>query len=243
MTSLDVACAGCGSEFTLEFEGESHWLRMMAARVRCDECSAKQEAHEAERERVQAREARRTRCQLPNSLRGELLTHFQPLYGQAAAFSAAREWAAIEDPGGLLLTGEVGVGKTRLAAAACWTRLERWPCTYASVARAMARLGASFTDEGRREAVRVFAGNGPVVLDDFDKGRPSDFGREQLFAAVDGRYQSGAPMLVTTNLTPSQIGERFGESIMSRLAEYCRVVQMVGGDRRLEKRSTAVKAA
>lgn len=237
MSSIDVVCAApdCIREFTLEIEGESRWLRMMAGRVRCDECAAKQEAHEVERERVQARDARRGRCQLPNTLRGELLEHFQPRDGQIAALKAAREWAGAQDAGGLMLTGEVGTGKTRLAAAACWTRLEHWPCTFASVARAMARLGASFSDEGRREAVRVFAGNGPVVLDDFDKGRPSDFGREQLFAAVDARYQAGASMLVTTNLSPKQIGDRFGESIMSRLVEYCRIVQMAGGDQRLKQ--------
>jgi DNA replication protein DnaC len=91
----------------------------------------------------------------------------------------------------------------------------------------------SFTDEGRAEAVRVLTGAGAVVLDDLDKCRPTDYGREQLFAAVDAREQAEAPLLVTTNLTPSEIGEQFGDALMSRLAGYCRVVEVGGDDQRL----------
>lgn len=236
MSTVTTICSGCGTELTLPVpdgdSGAARWLRRMAAKALCDECAERADADQAERERHQARDARRGRCQLPRPLRGELLEYFPVAPGQEAAHAAATDWAKTEDAGGLMLAGEVGIGKTRLAAAACWTRLERWSCTYVSIARAMARLGSAYTDEGRLEAVRVFAGSGPVVLDDFDKARPTEFGREQLFSAIDARDQAGAPMLVTTNLKLSEIGERFGEPLMSRLAR-CRVVRMEGGDRRL----------
>jgi DNA replication protein DnaC len=230
---IDVTCAGCGKELTLEIEGESRWLRMMAQHIHCHECAVEQERLEAERERKAARESRRSRCHLPERLRGQLLEHFSARSGQGAAVAAASEWASQKAAHGLMLTGPTGTGKTSIAAAACWTRLERWPCAYASVARTMARLGASFTDEGRAEAVRVLTGAGAVVLDDLDKCRPTDYGREQLFAAVDAREQAEAPLLVTTNLTPSEIGEQFGDALMSRLAGYCRVVEVGGDDQRL----------
>lgn len=238
MSEITTPCAGCGIDLTLEIpdgdSGVARWLRSVARKARCDECAQKQEAHEAERERCRVRDARRDRCQLPRGLRGQTLDRFNPLPGQQGALDAAREWASTARPRSLVLTGENGVGKTLLAAAACWTRLERWPCKYASVARAMAKLNGSYTDEGRVEAVRFFAGAGAAVLDDFDKCRASDFGREQLFAAIDGRQQAEAPLLVTTNLTPIQIGETFGASLMSRLAApYCRVVEVGGEDRRV----------
>jgi len=241
VSSIQTHCAGrgCGRELTLEVPdgdtGAARWLRAMAHKARCDECAAKQEAFEAERERREAREARRSRCQLPNPLRGQLLDHFSPREGQALAFEAARQWASTEKPGSLVLTGDVGRGKTQLAAAACWTRLEHWPCKYASVARAMSKLGASFTDEGRVEAVRVFSGAGAAILDDLDKCRATDYGKEQLFSAIDGRQQAGSPLLVTTNLTPDEIGAMFGEPLMSRLAApHCRVVEVGGKDWRVE---------
>lgn len=239
MSAMQVNCAGCGGELTLEVpEGESgaaRWLRNIATRsVRCDECAAKQEAHEVERERQLACEQRRSRCQLPNALRGQLLKHLEPRPGQANALAAAAEWATSEKPGSLVLTGATGVGKTQIAAAACWTRLERWPCRYASIARSMSKLGRSFTDEGRVEAVRFFSGAGDAVLDDLDKCRVTDFGREQLFAAVDGRQQDGSALLVTTNLTPDEIGEMYGDAMMSRLAApHCRVVEVGGKDWRV----------
>jgi DNA replication protein DnaC len=246
VTSIDFTCSDCSAEVKLEIpDGNSsgaRWARALARQQsRCDSCVQALETAEAEGQRLQERLDRRSACRLPKKWRGALLDEVQPLDGQAAALAAARDWATTKRSGGLMLTGDVGVGKTKIAAAACWTRIEQWPCTYASVANAMVSLGEGFSDEGRRAAIRVFAGAGPVVLDDFDKTRVTDYGREQLFAAVDARYQAEAPILVTTNLTPSELGQRYGQAIASRLVEYCRVVQMAGGDRRLQK--PALRAA
>lgn len=240
MSAVEVSCVDCGADFSIVLpSGDSvafRWVSALAKREpRCETCFAAAEVRAEERECKEAREARRSRCGLPNRLRGELLERLPAKSGQVAAVTAAKEWAHTKDPGGLLLTGDTGVGKTRIAASACWTRLEHFSCTYASVARAMAKLGGSFTDEGRAEAVRMFSGNGAVVLDDLDKTRPTDFGMEQLFSAVDAREQAGAPLLVTTNLTPSEIGERYGEPLMSRLAGYCRTVRVDGDDWRVAR--------
>ncbi len=230
--TIETVCT-CGRELSLEIEGTtSRWLEAMAKRVKCDECSERFEREQERAERREAREARRTRCRMPNKLRGELLGNFPARPEQMAAINAAQLWA---DDGltGLMLTGPTGTGKTRIAASACWTRLERRHCTYASVARAMTKLSASLTDEGRRESISVFSGQGAIVLDDLDKVRPTEYGREQVFAAIDAREQAGAPLLVTTNLAPSGIAERFGEAIASRLAGYCEVVEVGGEDLRL----------
>jgi DNA replication protein DnaC len=229
---IETVCT-CGRDLKLEIKGTgSRWLEAMAKCVKCEECSARLDREAEEAERRAARESRRSRCRMPNKLRGELLADFPARPEQRAAVEAARSWAdgAIT---GLMLTGPVGTGKTRIAASACWTRLERRHCTYASVARAIARLGASLTDEGRREAISVFAGQGAIVLDDLDKARPSEYGKEQVFAAIDAREQAGAPLLVTTNLEPSGIAERYGEAVASRLVGYCRIVEVGGDDLRL----------
>lgn len=242
MSAVAVECVDCGRGFEIQLPDQDsdgyRWVAALAKRQpRCDPCFLRHEAEADEGEREQARKARRDRCGLPQRLRGETLRDLWEIAkpGQRSALGSARDWAVSKDPGGLMLAGSTGVGKTRIAAAACWTRLERFSCTYASVARAMAKLGGSFTDEGRAEAVRVFSGNGAVVLDDLDKSRPTDFGLEQIFSAVDAREQAGAPLLVTTNLTPSEIGERYGEPLMSRLAGYCRTVRVDGDDWRVAR--------
>lgn len=234
ITRFETTCS-CGRDITMDVEGtNSRWLGAMLHRVKCDECSEQLDREQEEAERKSAREARRDRCQLPRKLRGERLCDLaeKARASQTEAIDAAEEWVMGKMPG-LVLFGPSGTGKTRIAAAACWTKLEQANCTYASVARSMSRLSSSLTDDGRREAVRYFLGTGAVVLDDFDKCRPTEYGKEQLFAAIDGREQAEAPMLVTTNLTPSELAERFGEAIASRLAGYCEVVEVAGADLRL----------
>lgn len=237
MSAVATKCAGCGDALSLDVpEGDSAGARLaraLARTVRCDTCLAREEREEAERDRVVTRDGHRAACRLPKRYRGISLDDFEPRTGQNAALAAAREWASTKDAGGLMLTGDAGVGKTRLAAAACWTRLERWPCVYVEVGRTMQRLGGSFNDDGRREAIRVFSGTSPVVFDDLDKTRDTEFAKEAIFSAIDARYQAEVPILVTTNLLPEQIGEHYGEGVKSRLIEYCRVQAMAGGDQRL----------
>lgn len=240
MSALPVNCVDCDRSFEIQLPGVEtvsyQWVAALAKREpRCTSCFERNETRIETEERKSVREARRSRCGLPNRLRGEFIERLPAKPGQQSAVEAATRWAKSKDAGGLMLTGETGVGKTRIAAAACWTRLERFPCAYASVARAMAKLGGSFTDEGRAEAVRMFSGNDAVVLDDLDKTRPSEYGMEQLFAAVDTREQAGAPLLVTTNLSPSEIGERYGDPLMSRLVGYCRSVRVDGDDWRVAR--------
>ena len=239
MTALATKCPDCRAVIRLDLpEGEGigvRFARAMARTAVCDECGDRQEMAEAEAERLRRSAAFRDASQLPQPYRGIGLGDLTERQGQGKAFEALRQWAGTRRPGTLVLTGDAGRGKTALAGAALWTRTEQFSCRYASVARAMAALGGSYSDEGRAEAVRVFAGNGAIVLDDLDKCRTSDFGKAQLFAAVDGRQQAGAALLVTTNLKPRQIGELFGEPLMSRLAAgtNCRVVAVGGPDWRV----------
>jgi DNA replication protein DnaC len=80
-----------------------------------------------------------------------------------------------------------------------------------------------------------------VILDDLDKARPSAFAAEQVFNAVDLCITHGSPLLVTTNLTPSQLATHWpaphGEAIASRLAGFCELHELTGPDRRLERAS------
>lgn len=231
---IEVTC-GCGEEFTVDLEGsESRWLAAMVRRSKCQDCSDRLDREQEEAERREARESRRARCQMPRRLRGETLAHLaeKAKAGQTEALDAAEEWVRGHIDG-LMLTGPTGTGKTRIAAAACWSRLESSSCSYVSVSHAMTQLAGSLTDDGRKEAIRRFHGTGAVVLDDLDKCRPSEYGREQIFAAVDAREQEGSPLLVTTNLTPSELADRFGEPLASRLAGYCETVEVAGADLRI----------
>lgn len=209
----------------------------------CDECAAEREAALAaaetrERERAAARRAElqahrwQTESGLPLSHRVELDSLGVPDHVK----SAAAEWA--RNGGGLLLTGDVGRGKTRVAGAACWQRLRHHPVLWCSAPLLFARLGSGATgSDAQRAAARALTTPVDLCLDDVDKVRPTEFGAEHVFLAVDQRVEHERALLVTTNLTPSRLAARwpepYGAAIASRLVGYCRVVRLTGGDRRL----------
>jgi DNA replication protein DnaC len=216
---------------------------------RCDDCEAKR--HKAELvalAEVKLSEYSQYAC-IPRHYRGIDYSGFTA----GKAVEAAQAWARGELRG-LCLTGDVGIGKSWLAAAAIADMIRRRaaedagadldeahedtprrfrPVRWVSVSNLMADLRRSFSDEDRARATKIVAGNGAIVLDDLDKVNPTDFGKEIVFSTLDARTASGAQVLVTTNLAPGELGKKLGKAVMSRIAGECLVVQMVGPDRRV----------
>lgn len=204
----DLAFAAC----TCEVEGTKE----------CPACVAYEDQKRAGR-----LEARIERSGLPSDLRNQLLGA-----GEGHHVDMARKWVEGEIRG-LCLTGPVGVGKTWLAGAAAWARLQDHPLQWVSVARMMSQLRSGFGSEAKAQADRIVTGTGSIVLDDLDKANPSEFGKEVIFTAIDGRVAEGSSILVTTNKALSDIERLYGAPVASRLAGHCEVVRMSGRDRRL----------
>lgn len=243
MRVLEREC-DCGASFKQEIPDGPWGARLARFPASCEACAAEaeridreQEAARELRERAEARARRERLCGIPAKQRAIGWTSIDSS-GRPA--EAAMSWARGELPA-LVLSGSVGVGKTYLAAAAAWTRLELAPLRWFTVPLLFARLGAGFGTGDRDDALRVLAGTCALVLDDLDKVRATEYAAEQLFVAIDGRAAAGAPLLVTTNLSLGQIAakfpEPFGEAIASRLGdrEYCAAVILEGEDRRLKR--------
>jgi DNA replication protein DnaC len=237
----------CGAEVRREIPDDmaETWQDILRAiPAVCDDCIEVDEAREREdaekRERREAAERRERRVDasgLPGGLRG---LSWETATGgkRSRAAVAARAWVRGELLG-LLLTGEVGVGKTGIAATAAWELLGHRRVLWTSMPQLFARLGAGHNDRQRAIAVQMMTEPTALVLDDLDKARPTEYGAEQVFAIVDHRITASAPLFVTTNLALSELAARFpqpyGEAIASRLAGYCRVLRVEGPDRRLER--------
>lgn len=232
---VDTSCHRCGADVVLFSDVEPKPPGLGFARfVLCRTCNDADERAEADARDEEAHAKRVRESLLPHALQGMRFDFLDRDRGdRVKAIEAAEAWATAIEPRGLCLFGDTGVGKTRIAATAAWLRLRRFPVRWVSVPVLMAQVGAGFSDEGRREAVATIAGNGPLVLDDLDKVNPSEWSKQQLFAAIDTRVASGAPLFITTNLPPSQLGERFGQPIVSRIVGSCDVLSLHGEDRRL----------
>lgn len=78
-----------------------------------------------------------------------------------------------------------------------------------------------------------------VVLDDIGAEKPSEWVEERLYCIVNERYEDGLPLIVTSNLTPTQLAGQVGARLASRLREMCDLVGLRGDDRRLKKAPAA----
>lgn len=238
MTALTKPCAGCGVEVRRD-RAEGRYAGLLNnLDFWCDACTDQAEAVEAseaaERARLERRRDAEARCGIPRDLRAIDLERLDQS-GNVQAFRAAEQWAT-GNLDGLVLHGPVGVGKTTLAAAAAWGRLDFGGVRWASVPALIAR--AFGDDEAQAQVAATLTQPGPLVLDDIDKVKPGEWVAAQLFTAVDTRVAHGSPLLVTSNLRVSELAarldERFGSAVASRLAGWCEIHEVAGLDRRLE---------
>ena len=201
-------------------------------------CMCKCDMEQLEREK-QRREAQRVRDAIKHS----------PLYDNvfdracfdrdsfpdSAPSKICREyvakWGQMENQG-LMLYGDTGSGKSFYAA--CVVNALRRKGVTAQMC-SVTRLLMSLDAWERDPIIDAIKSVPLVVFDDLGAERSTDYQLEKLFSVVDARIQSGRPLIVTTNLTPTQLQEPDTlqkRRIYSRLWEACAVRLHVEGDKR-----------
>ncbi len=232
-------CTNCQVEIILRSEEKPNRIALgVSTRMVCDACETAIEAAEEETRTKQRVRERVERSELPSDLQGFYWNEMVGNEGRKFVVEQIRKWAGEHhpEPRAIYLYGSNGRGKTRLAATAAHSRLHYWDARWVSMPILLAKLGAAFSDAARRDAIKVLTGKGALVLDDLDKTSPSDWAATQVFAAIDTRIQAGAPLLITANLRPDRLGEKFkgeiGASIMSRVSGM-HVLELPGQDARL----------
>lgn len=148
-----------------------------------------------------------------------------------ANYSARDDWAGAEEVyrramaytkticGGnrekpfLLLCGQVGNGKSHLAASAIHYFLDKeWKRCYFRVwPDYLARIQATFNrdedtpGETEEEIVAELQQGEIIVIDDLDKRKPSDWVRGVLFSVLNHRYNKALPTILTLNYGPGDV--------------------------------------
>lgn len=148
-----------------------------------------------------------------------------------AAGALVRTWLrdveATGDPGMLILTGGAGTGKTIAALEALAWALgakERGPARYATMRGlvALGRWGDDAEPWDRAMDARM------LVLDEL-VGDLDRYRAERLEELLCGRYDTGRPTVITTNLAPALVlnDKTFGARVASRLGDKraCRIVE------------------
>ena len=77
-------------------------------------------------------------------------------------------------------------------------------------------------------------------IEDLGAQRNTSYMMEQVYTIIDGRYKSGKPMVITTNLDPRRINDASGDEawkrVFDRILERCYPIEFNGSNRRAAKK-------
>ncbi|MDO5416465.1 MAG: ATP-binding protein [Lachnospiraceae bacterium] len=136
---------------------------------------------------------------------------------------------------GLLLWGDVGTGKSFMAACIANELMESGtPVLMTNFSKILNQMGAMYSDE-RYQYIASFSHYPLLIIDDLGIERNTEYALEQVYAVIDERYKSGLPVIITTNLTINELRNPVDVAharIYSRVLEMCTPVHVAGSDRR-----------
>ena len=147
---------------------------------------------------------------------------------------------------GLLLWGDVGTGKSFFAGCIANAFLEKGvPVLMTNFSRILNTLtGMHFED--RNQFIDSLNRYSLLIIDDLGIERNSEFALEQVFNVIDSRYRSKKPLIVTTNLTLSELNNTTDiahRRIYDRILERCVPVRINNRNIRQDNASTNLKEA
>ena len=212
---------------------------------------------------VASRAGRFDAMQVPGRYASATLDSYNSKRSGYTALPTMKAWVDKFVPGemnrGVIMFGDVGVGKTHLAIAAARELIFRHGVSarFVEFSHLLADLKVSFDRRGgTAELLDPLTQVDILVIDELGKGRNTEFEGTVLDEIVSRRYNAGAAILGTTNYDPlistgvavpnaadrnavkPGLSDRIGERVFSRLSEICARLLVEGEDYR-----TATKEA
>jgi DNA replication protein DnaC len=205
---------------------------------------------------------RLTRAGIPPHFQGCALENFTPDKDTSWALMAARRYVTEFLPGagrGLLFTGNIGAGKTHLAAGIMRALIEDKGIQgrFVTVPQLLDKLRASHAPdavESETQILKSIISADLIVIDELGAHRgQSDWVFDTTELLIGGLYNKAAAVIVTTNflnlapgagqvqkeyeaqneyaraMRPETLGDRIGQRMWSRLQQMCTTVVQIRG--------------
>ncbi len=150
--------------------------------------------------------------------------NFENDNGTVAKMEYARKYVAAWDEvkkknKGLMLVGDVGTGKTYMAACIANALLDRGVRVRMTDFAEISNISVFDTEERVKELVNYDL----LIIDDFGAERKTEFALQNVFNVINRRIMRGWPLIITTNLTRKELED---EEDMTCKRIYDRVLAM-----------------
>ena len=165
-----------------------------------------------------------------------------PLISKAKTY--ADKWSdMLSNNIGLLLWGEVGTGKTYFAACIANALVEN--CVSVKMTNFSTILNDLFYENDKNQYIDRLNNHSLLIIDDLGIERDTEYALEQVYNIIDARYKSNKPLIVTTNLTITEIKnpvDTAHKRIYDRVLEMCVPVKFDGENFRQQKAADKMEA-
>ncbi|MBC1758734.1 ATP-binding protein [Listeria ivanovii] len=146
------------------------------------------------------------------------------------------QWKTLEAKNiGLMLYGDVGGGKTFLAACIANALIDQGVEVMMTTIPRLANAMSKDYGNERKSVLQRIANVPLLVLDDVGTERNTSYGYELMYDIINTRYKAKKPLIITTNLTMNalkQAEDTNQKRIYDRLVEMCAPVKVSSSGRR-----------
>lgn len=238
-------CLFCGKCHT----AKQTWVlgRLVPCRCSCSaQAAAKAESQQREREKFERIARLRTsglQDEKNRSARFETAELSPQL--EACRRYAERFQELCKENIGLLLWGAPGTGKTFAASCIANSLIDSLiPVMQTSFSKIIADLQAD--SKNMRQILDGLGQYDVLILDDLGTERQSAYALQLMYDVVDARYNDRKPLIVTTNLSLSDLknpSDMAHQRIFGRIQEMCTPIRFDGENRRAVAAEAKLKAA
>ena len=203
----------------------------------CGRCLQEESAKGVVKMRQERIERFTRASRFPPDLSAYTFANFQISPKQARAFRVAADYELDSTGKGIIFCGPCGVGKTHLALAIANKFFGSRTVMFISCPEFLVTMRDFSNSRQVPDLLPIAKSAELLILDDIGAEKPSEWVREVLFVLIDHRQVYKLPTIFTTNCSMSEISQRLGDRIASRIAGMCLCVAVEGDDWRLKKKN------
>ncbi len=146
----------------------------------------------------------------------------------------------------LFFYGTVGTGKSFLACCVAKELMDRGNLViYFSASQLFDALSKSTFEKDSAEAISGISDDisecDLLIIDDLGTELTNAFVSSQLFSCLNNRHMRKKSTIITTNLSLSELRDRYSDRIFSRITSNYTVCKLVGSDIRMKKKTLSQK--